>query len=279
MDKVFLNDTIVQADKAALSFTDNSYLYGMGLFETMRAVNGRVFRLDDHLNRMIASARALSIPFGYTPDEIAAATEQVLQANSLTDARMRMTLSSGPLTDPENHKGTLLITATRFVPYPTEYYDKGVRVVLTEYRQNPNDPTCGHKTTSYAARLIALRQAHEKLAAESLWFTPDNYLAEGSISNVFMVKDGTLQTPRLETPVLPGIARKTVIELAETLAIPFAEKDLTIHDLLSAQEVFLTNVIMTVLPVAAIESHTVGNGRVGPIIKKLTEAYREQLSH
>jgi branched-subunit amino acid aminotransferase/4-amino-4-deoxychorismate lyase len=277
MDKVFLNDKILAADKAALSFTDNSYLYGMGLFETMRAAGGRVFRLDDHISRMIASAKALSIPFGYTPAEITSAITQVLQANELTDARMRMTLSNGPLTDPDNHKGTLLITATRFTPYPDEYYQKGTRVALTEFRQNPNDPTCGHKTTSYAARLIALRNAHEKLAAESLWFTPDNYLAEGSISNVFIVKEGILQTPRLETPVLPGIARRTVIELAEKLGIPFAEKDLTIHDLLSAQEVFLTNVIMTILPITAIESHTVAEGKVGAMTKKLTEAYQQRL--
>lgn len=277
MDKVFLNDKLVSADKAAIGFTDNSYLYGMGLFETLRAFNGRVFRLDDHLNRMIASAKALSIPFGFAPDEIASAIGQVLEANELTNARMRITLSSGPLTDPESHKGTLLITATQFTPYPKEYYDKGVRVALTEFRQNPNDPLCGHKTTSYAARLIALRHAHEKLAAESLWFTPDNYLAEGSISNIFIVRDGALMTPRLETPVLPGIARRTVVELAGKRGIPCAEKDLTIHDLLSAEEVFLTNVIMTILPVAAIESRTISEGKVGVITKKLTEAYKTEL--
>lgn len=277
MDKLFFNDAIVPADKAAISFADNSYLYGMGLFETMRAVNGQVFRLDDHLNRMIASAKALAIPFGYTPREIESAIGQVLEANGLKNARMRMTLSSGPLTQAESLKGMLLISATQFTPYPKEYYDKGVRVALTEFRQNPNDPTCGHKTTSYAARLIALRHAHEKLAAESLWFTPDNYLAEGSISNVFLVQDGVLVTPRLETPVLPGIARRTVLSLAEKLGIKCAEKDLTIHDLLSAQEVFLTNVIMTILPVTAVESHTVSEGKVGAITKRLTEAYGGRL--
>jgi branched-chain amino acid aminotransferase len=277
MSKLFYNDTIISADKAAISFADNSYLYGMGLFETMRAVNGRVFRLDDHLNRLIASAKALAIPFGYMPREIESAIGQVLEANELKDARMRMTLSSGPLTQVESRKGALLITATQFTPYPKEYYDKGVRVVLTDYRQNPKDPTCGHKTTNYAARLIALRQAHEKLAAEALWFTTENKLAEGSISNVFLVREGLLVTPPLETPVLPGIARRTVIELAEKLGIPCTERELSIRDLLAAEEVFLTNVIMTILPVTAIESHTISEGKVGAITKKLTEAYEGRL--
>jgi branched-chain amino acid aminotransferase len=191
---------------------------------------------------------------------------------------LRMTLSGGPLVQSDAPIGTLLITATQFTPYPKEYYDKGVRVILTDFRQNPKDPTCGHKTTCYAPRLMALRNAHEKLATEALWFTTENKLAEGCISNIFLVKDDTLCTPKADTPVLPGIARKTVLELAEDLKIKAVEQDLTIHDLLSAQEVFMTNVIMTVLPVTSIESHSVGEGKVGIITKKLTEAYDKKLN-
>jgi len=110
-----------------------------------------------------------------------------------------------------------------------------------------------------------------------VWFTTENKLAEGSISNIFLVKDKTLLTPRAETPVLPGIARKTVLELADKLKIKTEERDLSIHDLLAAEEVFLTNVIMTVLPVTAVESHTVAEGKVGPITRQLTEAYEDLL--
>ena len=273
MNQIFLNGTIVPAERAGIATTDSSFLFGMGLFETMRAANGKVFRLDDHINRMLASAAALSIPFGYSADYIQEAITQLLEANELKDARMRMTLSSGPVSDTENIKGTLLITAAPFTPYPKEYYEKGVRVTLTNFRQNPKDPTCGHKTTCYAPRLMALKQAHEKLAAEAVWFTTENKLAEGSISNIFLVKDKTLLTPRVETPVLPGIARKTVLELADKLKIKTEERDLSIHDLLAAEEVFLTNVIMTVLPVTAVESHTVAEGKVGPITRQLTETY------
>jgi branched-subunit amino acid aminotransferase/4-amino-4-deoxychorismate lyase len=150
-------------------------------------------------------------------------------------------------------------------------------VILANFRQNPKDPTCGHKTTCYAPRLIALKLAHEKLATEALWFTTENKLTEGCVSNVFLVKDDVIYTPKADTPVLPGVARKTVLELAEKLKIDLVEQDLTIHDLLSAQEVFLTNVIMTVLPVTSVESHSVGDGKVGAVTKKLTKAYEEKL--
>jgi branched-chain amino acid aminotransferase len=277
MDQVFWIDKIVPAEKAAVSIADSSFLYGLGLVETLRACEGTVFRIQDHIDRLLNSAAALGIPCGMKADFIENAVGQVLQANDLKEARLRLTLSGGPLVQTDAPIGTLLITATQFTPYPKEYYDKGVRVILTDFRQNPKDPTCGHKTTCYAPRLLALRKAHEKLATEAIWFTTENKLAEGCISNIFLVKDDTLYTPKIDTPVLPGIARKTVLELADVLKIKTVEQDLSIHDLLSAHEVFLTNVIMTVLPVTSIESHSVGEGKVGEITKNLTEAYEKML--
>jgi branched-subunit amino acid aminotransferase/4-amino-4-deoxychorismate lyase len=137
------------------------------------------------------------------------------------------------------------------------------------------DPTCGHKTTSYLSRMLALRQSHEKKAAEALWFTIGNRLAEGCISNVFLVKDSRIYTPTLNTPVLPGIARKTVCELAIAEKIEIVEKDLTINDLLSADEVFITNVIMQVMPVIGVEKHSVGDGKPGTMTKKIRDYYDE----
>jgi branched-subunit amino acid aminotransferase/4-amino-4-deoxychorismate lyase len=277
MEQVFWIDKIVPTDNAAVSIADSSFLYGLGLFETLRACGGKVFRIQDHIDRLLNSAAALGVPCGLTADFIENAVGQVLEANGLKEARMRMTLSGGPLAQADTPTGTLLITATEFTPYPKEYYDKGVRVILTDFRQNSKDPTCGHKTTCYAPRLLALKKAHEKLATEALWFTTENKLAEGCISNIFLVKDNTLYTPTTDTPVLSGIARRTVLELAQKKKIKAVEQDLTIHDLLSAQEVFMTNVIMTLLPVTSIESHSVDEGKVGPITKELTEAYEEKL--
>jgi len=173
----------------------------------------------------------------------------------------------------DDYRATLLITAAQFQPYPQEYYQKGVLVVLSPFRQNPTDPTAGHKTTSYLPRMLALKEAHQKRAAEALWFTTDNRLAEGCVSNVFLVKNSTLYTPTLNTPVLPGIARKAVCQITSQNSITLVEKDLSIDDVLAADEIFLTNVIMQIMPVVAIEKHTVGNGKVGPVTKKLIDYF------
>ncbi len=273
-EQVFLNDKLVDIDKASISVTDSGFLYGAGLFETMRSHNGAVFALTDHLDRLFATADVLSINNPYDREYIAEAINKVLVANKLTDARLRLTLTNGPMAESEEQrKSTLLITATKFQSYPPEYYKKGVMVVLCPFKQNPIDPTSGRKTTSYFSRMIALNLAHQKRAAEAIWFTVDNRLAEGCISNVFLVKDSVLYTPPINTPVLPGVARKTVCLLAGQNSIKLTEKDLSIDDLLGADEIFLSNVIMQVMPIMKVENHIVGNGRVGDVTKKLQTSF------
>ncbi|MBL7154726.1 MAG: aminotransferase class IV [Phycisphaerae bacterium] len=279
MEKVFLNDKLVDAGKAGVSVTDSGLLYGVGLFETMRTRKGVVFALKDHLDRLFFSAKTLSINIGYDKDYITDAIYKVLRANDLSDARMRLTVTGGPMSQAaEQRKSTLLITATKLTAYPPEYYRKGVMVLLSPYRQNPNDPTTGHKVTSYFPRMIGLEFAHRKGAAEALWFTTDNRLAEGCVSNVFLVKDSVLYTPPISTPVLAGVARKAVCKIAVDNSIELIEKDLCIDDVLSADEIFLTNVIMQVMPVNSVEKHTVGEGKVGPIAKKLKECFDEMVA-
>jgi len=275
-EKVFLNDRLADSDKANISVADSGFLYGAGLFETMRSHNGVVFALKDHLDRLSFSAKSLSINKPYDRKYITDAIYEVLRANELTDARLRLTLTNGPMSEDEDRrKSTLLITATRFRSYPPEYYEKGVLVVLCQFRQNPSDPTCGHKVTSYFSRMIALSQAHQKKAAEALWFTVDNCLAEGCISNVFLVKDSALYTPPIKTPVLAGIARKTVCQIALDNSIKLVEKSLSIEDVLAAEEIFLTNVIMQVMPITRVENHDVGDGQVGPMAKRLQRNFDE----
>jgi len=279
VEKVFLNDKLIDVDKACIQVTDSGFLYGAGLFETMRSCNGVVFALADHLDRLFFSAQALSINNPYDRKYITDAIYQLLQANKLTDARLRLTLTNGPISQAdEQRKSTLLITATKLQPYPPEYYKKGVTVVLCPFRQNPSEPIYGHKTINFYPRMMALNLAHQKRAAEALWFTVDNRLAEGCISNVFLVKDSLLMTPPIRTPVLAGVARKTVCQIALKNSIKLVEKDLYINDLLEADEVFLTNVIMQVMPIIKVEKHTVGNGKVGPMTKKLIELFDKLVS-
>jgi D-amino acid aminotransferase len=276
--KVFLNDGLVDVEQAHISATDSGFLYGAGLFETMRSRHGYVFRLRDHLERLRRSADALAITHTYSNEYLEQAIDKLLAANELTDARLRLTLTNGPLLEAEEQrKPTLLITATEFRPYPADYYRTGVLVVLCPFRQNPTDPACGHKTTSYYPRLLALNLAHQNRAAEAIWFTTDNRVAEGCVSNVFVVKKSVLYTPPVGTPVLPGIARKTVCALAQKQSIELVEKDLYIADVLEADEIFLTNVIMEVLPVNSVEKHAVGDGKVGPVTRQLRESFAQAI--
>jgi len=272
MEKVFLNDKLVDIDKAAISVSDAGFLYGAGVFETMRTYNGVVFCLKDHLDRLFFSACCLSINNTYSRKHITDGICRLLEANELTDARLRLTLTSGPMA---GRQPTLVITATKLQPYPQQYYKKGVLVILCPFKQNPADPIYGNKTTSYFSRMFALNLAHKKNAAEAVWFTVDNRLAEGCISNIFLVKDSVLCTPPVETPVLAGVARKTVCQIALKNSIDLVEKNLYIDDLLSADEVFLTNVIMKIMPVNGIEKHTVGSGKVGPLTVKLLKYFDE----
>lgn len=279
MGKVFLNDSLVNTGNACISAGDGGFLYGAGLFETMRSYAGAVFRLGDHIDRLLSSAKALSIEHSYEKQFLTEAVYKALEANRLSDARVRLTLSVGAISQAAGKpKATLLISAAKLQAYPAEYYRRGVLVVLCPFRQNVTDPTCGHKTTSYFPRMLALEQAHEKRAAEALWFTTDSRLAEGCISNVFLVKDSTLLTPATNTPVLAGIARKTVCEIARSNNINLTEKDLSIDDMLGADEIFLTNVIMQIMPVCAVEKHTVGDGKPGVITTKLQQYYEEVIN-
>ena len=284
MNKVFFNDKIIESSAAQISCADGGFLYGAGLFETMRASNGVVFAIDDHLDRLFASAEKLKINLrGDLPSQgygkagkkfIADAVYETLNANELKEARIRLTATSGAV-NMENPEPTLLITAVNFDPYPKSYYDKGILVVLNSYRQNPADVLTGHKTTSYFSRISALAAAHQKRATESMWFTVEGFLAEGCISNVFIVKDSVLYTPSLKTGILPGIARKTVLVLVAKNSIKAEEKELTIDDLLGADEVFITNVCMQVLPVIGVEAHNVGNAKPGTMTKKIISLYTE----
>jgi len=275
-EKVFLDDGLVDMAEAEVSVADAGFLYGAGLFETMRANNGVVFAIEDHLDRLYFSAHKLAIKNTYDKQYMHDAVYKVLEANGLRDARLRLTLTGGKVTAEESEqKSTLLVTAAELAGYPAEYYEKGVMVALCPYRQNPFDPTCGHKVLSYFPRMLGLEFARKFRCAEALWFTNDNRLAEGCISNVFLVKGGKLLTPPVETPVLPGVARKTICELTLRDSISLKEKALTIVDVLSADEIFLTNVIMKVLPVNSVEKHTVGDGKVGPVTKKVRKMFDE----
>lgn len=279
-ESVYLNGRFVSEPDARISVYDGGWLHGAGLFETMRAENGRVFRLDSHIERLHRSASKLlmAIEPDRLPDHRVFA--QLLDRNSLKAARVRLMVTAGSMrghTAADGSHLTVCATASDLSPYPVDFYEKGVPVIICDFRISPSDPVAGHKTTCYLPRLLGLRQAQQGQCVEALWFTTANRLAEGSISNIFIIKDGILKTPPLDTPVLPGIARGIVLEIARRIGIEAQECPLTINDLLDADEVLLTNAIMQVMPVIRVEKHDIHNGRVGSLGKSFLQEYRRQV--
>ena len=272
---VHLNGRLVPADQATVSVFDTGFLHGGTTFTTMLARNGVVFRLDEHLDRLMDTVALLGIRTAVTREMLAQGVSDVLAANGLTDARMRITLSPGST---KGDQPTTVVTAEPLPDYPSGWYDDGIAVVVSSFKQNVGDPTYGYKTGCYFPRVLARQEALKKGAEEALWFTPDNRLAEACFCNVFLVTDGVVATPPRDTPVLPGVVRAAVIGLCEELDIDCGvQAPLTVNDMLSAGEMFLTSSTMGIRPVVRVERHAVGDETPGVVTQRLMAAYRTLL--
>lgn len=297
MAMLWLNGGFVEEGEARIRPRDAGLLHGAGVFTTMRARAGRVFRLEAHLRRLRGSCEALFVPLQYRDEQLADAVAGLLERTGLADARLRLTVTRGLATQDPLHglrlEPTALLTAAELEPYPAEFYERGMTVVvLDEQKLNPYDIQAGHKTLNYLSRLFALRQANQQGAGEALWFNVHNYLESGSISNVFVVKADRLLTPPTpqdlrdaavaagiaypRSAALGGITRQTVLDLAKVAGIESAPAALSIHQLLEADEVFLTNSVMGLMPVCRIERHAIGFDRPGPITLRLAELYEQE---
>ena len=279
MNHVYLNGQVIPEDDARISVFDAGFAHAAGLFETMRAYRGVVMRLDQHIGRLLHSAAALELHIPVESGALAEAVMEALRANDLRDARLRLLVTPGEVPragQPGDRPSqpTVLVTASAVRPHPREEYKAGWRVCISPYKTNRMDPLAGHKTLAYLPRLMAMREAAGRRCNESLWFTTENQLAEGSVSNVFIVMNGTVLTPPTSTPVLPGTVRGAVMELAEANGIPCEEKEIDINLLLAAQELFLTGSVLEVMPVTSIEKHVVGDGAPGVVTKRMMDLYQ-----
>jgi branched-subunit amino acid aminotransferase/4-amino-4-deoxychorismate lyase len=266
------NGRLVEPASAVLPAGDFGLLYGIGLFTTMRARGGRVFRLPAHLARLLGSAAALNLPLVREQLPDARRVERLLEANELTEARLRLTVTGGTR-DGEQVRHNVLLTAVPAEPYPESYYADGVTACICPQVQDGSDPLAGHKTTCCWPRLMALHEAQRRGCAEALWFDRTGRLAEGSISNVFVVTAGTVQTPPPDTPVLPGITRSVVGDLCAREGWAWRETALTITDVLDADECFITNCIMGIVPVVRVEKRAIGAEKPGVLTRRLMAAY------
>ncbi len=274
---VWLNGQLVDAEQARVTVFDAALQHGVGLFETLRVYHGVPFLLSAHLARLSMSAQQLGVLPGDHTQPIRQAVHDVLDANDLKEARLRITLTAGPLGQAPDEQPTpaVLVVATDRPDYPPEFYKVGMTVCISGHRQSADDPLAGHKTICYFARLLALRQAQANDCQEAIWLNAEGKLAEACTSNLFVVKDGVLKTPPRSTPVLPGVTRAAVIELAKCLQIPVPveETPLDPQELLDADEAFLTNAVMGVMPLCRVERQEVGTGQPGELTRQLHEAY------
>jgi len=274
-ENVHLNGKVVPAGQATISVSDAGLLHGASTFTTMLARNGKVFRIERHLARLMDTARLLGLRTTATAETLTAATYELLSANALRDARLRITLTSGSVRGGEP---TTLVTAEALPHYPREWYEKGIGVIVSDFKQVAGDVTFGYKTGCYLPRILARQQAADRGFDEALWFTTDNRLAEACFCNVFLVLAGKVRTPPLETPVLPGVVRAAVLELCDELKIDRDDRTpLTVHEMLAANEMFLTSSTMGLRPVVRIERHAVGDETPGPVTKQLLAAYGQLL--
>jgi branched-chain amino acid aminotransferase group I len=278
---VWLNGRLVRGEEAAVSVFDRSFLLGDGLFETMRARRGRIFRLDRHLERLQQSAARLKIPLPGTPEGLAAATVEVLQANGLQEAALRLTLSRGVglpgLVTDGQEVPTCVIAARPFEGYPERWYQAGASAIISSTVRCESSPLCGMKTTSFAEHVLARAEAAERGADEALLLNSRGFLVEGSSTNLFALIDGSLHTPDLSSGCIPGITREAVLELARGAGLTVFEAPLARKALPSADEAFLTNSLLDVAPLVRLEERLIGGGAPGPITRMLAERFHRQV--
>jgi len=274
---VYLNGSLIPRSQARISALDYGFLYGFGLFETMRAYGGQVFRLDSHLNRLARSAEILGLPIQAL--DLKGAVRDTIHANKLSDARVRITISigeGGMVPDPSTcTQPTVLILAGYYKPYPEQVYEKGFRAVVSSIRRNSQSPLSRLKSANYLENMLAKQEARAAGVDEAICLNEKGLLAEASMSNIFLVNDGILRTPGEESGILPGITREVVLELASQLGINTFEQDIRLDELFQTQEAFLTNSLMEIMPLTEIDGKPVGSGEPESVTRRLMANYKK----
>ena len=227
---------------------------------------------------MRCSAEKLRISFEYTNAEISESITKLLEKNSVQDAYIRITLSRGTgkngLGINNNLKSTILIQVKSFTPYERKLYEEGMSLIVSRHRRSTSNPICRHKTTNLLTSILLKEEAKDKSANEAIVINTDGYVAECVVSNIFMVNNGSVITPSLDTNILPGITRKTVLDICQNSGIPAREERFKVETLIKAEEVFITNSLMEIMPVSKIEDYKIGKTVPGKITQQLMNAYK-----
>lgn len=277
---IYLNNKLVQRNKAFISVFDHGFLYGDGIYETLRAYKGVVFKVDEHIERLFRSAYMINLDIQKTHEAVRKAVYETLKANNHYEAVIRITISrgAGPVgLDPGLcPTPTFVIISNEFEEYPKLYYNKGVKIAIVNTRRNFKgalDPQI--KSLNFLNNILAKIEAKNRNVYEAIMLNYRGYIAEGTITNIFFIRDRTLCTPGIEVGILDGITRKIILDAAEELGIEVKEGRFRREEIYRAKEAFISNTTMEVLPVAQVDDARIGTP--GIITKALHKAYRKKV--
>ncbi|MBS1263748.1 MAG: putative branched-chain-amino-acid aminotransferase [Methanonatronarchaeales archaeon] len=279
MTRVYVNGEFVPREEATVSVYDHGLLYGDGVFEGIRAYDGRVFKLEQHVDRLYDSARAIGLRIPLTKDEMTEAILETLRTNNLTDAYIRpiVTRGVGDLgLDPRKcTEPNLIIITQQWEAMYGDLYETGLRAVTVGVKRNPPEALPPNvKSLNYLNNILAKIQANDAGADEAVFLDIRGNVSEGSGDNIFVVKRGVVKTPPTINN-LKGITRRTVIELAGRRDHPVEEVDIGLFDIYTADEVFVTGTAAEVAPISEIDSRKIGDGEPGPVTRELMDAFSE----
>jgi branched-chain amino acid aminotransferase len=278
--KIYINGQLYDKENAKISVYDHGLLYGDGVFEGIRSYSGKVFRMQAHLERLWNSAKAILLKIPITQEEMAQAIEKTLAVNGIKDGYIRVvvTRGAGPLgLDPNHCSDAQVIIITDYISlYPEELYRKGLEIITVSVARTHSAALSPRiKSLNYLNNILAKIEGQQAGCVEALMLNCKGEVAECTGDNIFLVRDGELLTPSLESGILEGITRDVVIELARTAGITVREMPLTKHDVYIADECFLTGTAAEVVPVVKLDSRPIGCGVPGPMTRDLIERFHK----
>src|SRR5882757_8499747 len=276
--KVFIDGKYHDEQDAKVSVFDHGLLYGDGVFEGIRAYNGRVFKLKEHIDRLFYSAKAILLEIPMSHAELMKATVATIRANKLRDCYVRLIVTRGVGTlglNPRSCKNpSVIIIAGKIQVYPPELYAKGMDIVTVPTVRNLHSAVNpAIKSLNYLNNILAKIEANNAGVEEAVMLNAEGFVAECTADNLFIIKNGEVFTPPNSAGALYGITRQTVIDLAQAGGLKVTEPNLTRYDLFNADECFLTGTGAEIMPVVKIDGRIIGTGRPGPLTRELVEKY------
>ncbi|HPM42909.1 MAG TPA: aminotransferase class IV [Candidatus Omnitrophota bacterium] len=282
MEKLCINGRFVDAPSAKIPVTDRGFLYGDGVFETMRSYAGVVFKLEHHLSRLYKGMASLMISEPCGIEKMKGLIYKSMKINTLKNAYIRVSVTRGEgrfgITYKDKFVPNFLIVSKSFEGYPERMYKSGITAkIVSGLRQNEHSLISGIKTMNFLPYIMARLEAKRDGFDEAILLNTAGYVAEASTSNLFIVKNNAIITPSLDSGILPGITRNAVIAITRRVKIRLAERRLRKEELGAADEVFLTNSLAEVIPVVKIGSKRIGSGMPGDITKLLHISYQKEV--